>query len=50
MTNIVLTVELLCMIWLVGLLGHFGGVLINLLLLLVVIGVVYNLVMGRRAV
>jgi hypothetical protein len=51
MSNIVWTViVILFVIWLIGFLGHFGGALINLLLLVVIIGVVYNLMTGRRAV
>jgi len=41
---------ILFIFWLIGLVAHIGGSLINLLLVLVVIGVIYNLLTGRRAV
>ncbi len=51
MGNIVWTIiVILFVIWLIGLLGHIGGALINLLLVVVVIGVIYNLMTGRKAV
>ena len=43
-------VVVLFALWLIGVAVHIGGGLINLLLLLVVIGIIYNLVVGRRAV
>lgn len=43
-------VVVLFVLWLLGVAVHFAGGLINLLLLLVVIGIIYNLVVGRRAV
>jgi uncharacterized protein DUF5670 len=43
-------VVVLFVLWLLGVAVHVGGGLINLLLLLVVIGIIYNLVVGRRAV
>ncbi|MHB8571722.1 MAG: lmo0937 family membrane protein [Candidatus Dormibacteria bacterium] len=35
--------------WLLGMTVNFGGSLIHLLLILVLIGVVYNLFVGRRS-
>jgi Family of unknown function (DUF5670) len=35
-------------LWAVGLLGHFGGGLIHLLLVLAVIAVLVRLIQGRR--
>lgn len=43
-------VVVLFVLWLLGFALHFGGSLIFLLLVLAVIGVIYNLFMGRRAV
>ena len=43
-------VVVLFVLWLLGLALHVGGNLIFLLLVLAVIGVIYNLFMGRRAV
>jgi len=49
--NLIWTIiSILFVIWLIGLLAHFGGSLINLLLVIVVIGIIYNLVTGRRPV
>lgn len=51
MANVVWTIiSILFIIWVIGLVAHIGGSLINLLIVLVVIGVIYNLVTGRRAV
>jgi hypothetical protein len=51
MANIVWTIiVILFVIWLIGLIGHIGGSLINILIVIVIIGVIYNLVTGRRAV
>lgn len=51
MANIVWTIiVILFVFWLIGLLAHFGGGLINLILVIVVILVIYNLLTGRRAV
>jgi hypothetical protein len=48
--NIIWTIiVILFVIWLIGFFVHIGGALINLLLVVVVIGVIYNLVTGRRA-
>ena len=41
---------ILFVLWLLGFALHIGGGLIFLLLVLAVIGVIYNLFMGRRAV
>jgi hypothetical protein len=43
-------VVVLFVLWLLGFALHVGGSLIFLLLVLAVIGVIYNLVMGRRTV
>ena len=50
MANLLWTIiTILFVIWLAGLLLHFGGGLINLILVVVVIMVIYNLVTGRSA-
>jgi hypothetical protein len=41
---------ILLVLWLVGLLGHIGGGLIHLLLVIAAIVLVINLLSGRRAV
>ena len=41
---------ILLVLWLVGFLGHFGGGLIHLLLLIAAIVLVVNLLSGRRTV
>jgi len=43
-------IVILFVLWLIGLVAHIGGSLINILIVLVVIGVIYNLLTGRRAV
>ena len=43
-------VVVLFVLWLLGFAVHIGGGLIHLLLLLAIIGIVYNLLVGRRAV
>jgi hypothetical protein len=43
-------VVVLFVLWLLGFALHIGGSLIFLLLVLAVIGVIYNLLMGRRTV
>ena len=43
-------VVLLFVLWLLGFALSFGGGLIHLLLVLAVIGIIYNLLVGRRAV
>jgi hypothetical protein len=40
----------LLVLWLLGFIGHFGGGLIHLLLVVAVIVLIYNLVAGRRSV
>jgi uncharacterized protein DUF5670 len=51
MANLVWTiVTIVFVVWLIGLLAHIGGSLINLLLVLVIIGVIYNLLTGRRPI
>ena len=50
MANIIWTlISILFVIWLIGLIAHIGGSLINLLLILVVIGAIYNLATRRSA-
>ena len=49
MANLLWTIiVILFVLWLIGLLVHFGGSLINLILVLVVILIVINLITGRR--
>jgi hypothetical protein len=51
MLNLIWTaVVVLFVFWLLGFSIHIGGSLIHLLLVLALIGVVYNLFMGRRAI
>jgi len=51
MANVIWTIiVILFVLWLLGLVVHVGGSLINILIVLVVIGVIYNLLTGRRAV
>lgn len=49
MINLIWTaVVILFILWLLGFSIHIGGSLIHLLLVLELIGIVYNLFMGRR--
>jgi hypothetical protein len=49
MLNIIWTaVVVLVLLWLLGFSIHIGGSLIHLLLVLALIGIVYNLLTGRR--
>jgi hypothetical protein len=49
MINLIWTgVVVLFFLWLLGFSIHIGGALIHLLLVLALIGLVYNLMMGRR--
>jgi len=43
-------VVVLFVLWLLGFAVHLGGSLIHLLLVLAIIGIIYNLLVGRRAV
>lgn len=43
-------VVVLFVLWLLGFAIHIGGTLIHLLLVLAIIGIIYNLLVGRRAV
>jgi len=43
-------VVVLFVLWLLGFALQFGGGLIHLLLALAIIGIIYNLLVGRRAV
>jgi len=43
-------VVVLFVLWLVGFSLHIAGALINLLLVLALIGIIYNVLVGRRAV
>lgn len=40
----------LVVLWLLGFIGHVGGSLIHLLLVVAAIVLIYNLIRGRRAV
>jgi uncharacterized membrane protein YqjE len=42
-------ITILFVFWLLGLVMHIGGGLIHILLVLALIGVVWNLFMGRRS-
>jgi len=42
-------VVVLFVLWLLGFAVHLGGGLIHLLLVLAIIGIIYNLLVGRRA-
>ena len=44
------SVVVLFVLWLLGFALQFGGGLIHLLLVLAIIGIIYNLLVGRRAV
>jgi hypothetical protein len=49
MGNILWTViSILFVLWLIGLVAHIGGSLINILIVVVIIGVLYNLFGNRR--
>jgi hypothetical protein len=51
MLNLIWTaVVVLFILWLLGFAVHIGGGLIHLLLVLALIGIVYNLLVGRRAI
>jgi len=51
MLNLIWTaVVVLVVLWLLGFSIHLGGSLIHLLLVLALIGIVYNLFVGRRIV
>lgn len=43
-------VVILFVLWLIGFVIHVGGALIHILLILAIIGIVFNLLVGRRAV
>jgi hypothetical protein len=43
-------VVVLFVLWLLGFAIHIGGGLIHLLLVLAIIGIIYNLLIGRRAI
>jgi hypothetical protein len=43
-------IVILFVLWLLGFIGHIGGDLIHLLLVVALIVFIYNLVVGRRAV
>ena len=42
-------VVLLVVLWFLGFIGHIGGGLIHLLLVIALIILIYNLITGRRA-
>jgi Flp pilus assembly protein TadB len=51
MANLLWTIiVILVVLWLIGLLAHFGGSLIHLLIVIAVILFIINLVTGRRVV
>jgi Family of unknown function (DUF5670) len=51
MLNLIWTaVVVLCILWLLGFSIHVGGGLIHILLVLALIGIVYNLFIGRRSI
>lgn len=51
MVNLIWTgVVVLFVLWILGFSSHIGGSLIHLLLVLALIGLVYNLITGRGAV
>ncbi len=51
MLNLIWTVVVvLVILWFLGFSIHIGGSLIHLLLVLALIGIVYNLLIGRRIV
>lgn len=41
---------ILIALWLLGLIGHVGGGLIHILLVIAIIVIAYNLITGRRGV
>ena len=43
-------IAILVVLWLLGLIGHIGGGLIHLLLVIAAIVLIYRLISGRRAV
>jgi hypothetical protein len=43
-------VVVLIIAWLLGMLAHFGGALIHLLLVIALVIFIYNLITGRRTV
>jgi hypothetical protein len=48
MANLIWTViGILFVLWLVGFLAHIGGGLIHLLLVIALIGLIFNLITGR---
>jgi hypothetical protein len=51
MVNLIWTAAvILFILWLLGFSVHVGGSLIHLLLILALMGIVYNLLIGRRIV
>jgi len=43
-------IAILVVLWLLGLIGHIGGGLIHLLLVIAAVVLIYQLITGRRAV
>jgi hypothetical protein len=43
-------IAILVVLWLLGLIGHIGGGLIHLLLVIAVVVLIFQLISGRRAV
>ena len=49
MANVIWTIiVILFVLWLIGLVAHIGGGLINLLLVVAAIALIYNLITGSR--
>ena len=43
-------IVVLLVLWLLGLVGHVGGNLVHILLVVAAIVLIYNLLIGRRAI
>lgn len=43
-------IVVLLALWLLGFIGHVGGSLIHILLVIALVVLIYNLIVGRRAV
>ena len=43
-------IAVLLVLWLLGLVGHVGGSLVHLLLVIVAVALVFQLLSGRRAI
>ena len=47
---LLLIAGILAVLWLLGFIGHIGGGLIHLLLVIALVVFIYNMIVGRRAV